>query len=108
MSYFFFERLDFFLDAFKDLTFFFTKNIKECCLKPGGRCTEETLTYVDETGADRTISCYDEGVSKSVKKIAIELGYNDLDSKIDITIVLNESRSHFIDIKLVYKLLRRF
>jgi hypothetical protein len=148
-------------------------NIKEFCLKPGGRCPVETLTYVDETGADRTISCYDEGVSKGLKKKAIKLGYNDLDSKIGLLAIqniliqhpafspikkltklaekycvkvifcpkfhcelnpieglwcnqkclirrrtdqtfirlislLNESRSHFIDIKLVYKLLRRF
>jgi hypothetical protein len=59
-------------------------NIKEFFLKPGGRCPVETLTYVDEIGADRTIGCYDEGVSKGLKKIAIELGYNDLDSKIGL------------------------
>ncbi len=64
-------------------------NIKEFCLKPGGRCQVEALTYVDETGANRTISCYDEGVSKGLKKIAIELGYNDLDSQIGLLALLN-------------------
>jgi hypothetical protein len=59
-------------------------NIKEFCLKPGGRCPVETFTYVDESGADMTMSCNDEGVSKGLKKIAIEIGYNDLDSKIGL------------------------
>jgi hypothetical protein len=84
-------------------------NIREFCLKPGGRCIVNTLTYEDETGADRTISCHDEGVSKGLRKIAIELGYNDLDSKIGLVALQNILiQHHFIDIKLIYKMLRRY
>ena len=85
-------------------------NIREFCLKPGGRCPVETLTYVDETGADRTISCYDEGVSKSVKKKAMELGYNDLVSKIGLLALQNILIQHpaFSPIKKLTKLAEKY
>ena len=77
---------------------------------PGGRCPVNTLTYADETGADRTISCHDEGVSKGLKKIAIELGYNDLDSKIGLLALQNILMQHpaFSPIKKLTKLAEKY
>ena len=44
----------------------------------------ETLTFIDDNNNIQTIDCFDaEGVSKGLKKIAIELGY-DLPAKMKI------------------------
>jgi hypothetical protein len=85
-------------------------NIREFCLKPGGRCIVNTLTYEDETGADWTISCHDEGVSKGLRKIAIELGYNDLDSKISLVALQNILIQHpaFSPMKKLTKLTEKY
>ena len=59
-------------------------NINEFRLHPNGHCPVETLEFTDDNGETRTIECFDEaGVSKGLKKIAVELGY-DLPDKLKV------------------------
>ena len=52
-------------------------NINDFRLHPKGHCPVETLNYIDESGVEKTIDCFDEnGESKGLKIIAIELGYS--------------------------------
>jgi hypothetical protein len=51
-------------------------NINDFRLHPDGNCPVETINYDDVNGEIKTIQCFDElGISKGLKKIAIELGY---------------------------------
>ncbi len=51
-------------------------NIHNFCLRSGGHRPVDSISFIDETGTNRTIPCYDEeGVSKGLKKIAFDLGY---------------------------------
>jgi hypothetical protein len=51
-------------------------NINDFRLHPDGNCPVESINYDDVNGEIKTIQCFDElGISKGLKKIAIELGY---------------------------------
>ncbi len=53
-----------------------TVNLNEFCLKPGGKCAYKTLKWKDESNNDVELECFDaDGISKGLKQIAIELGY---------------------------------
>ncbi len=59
-------------------------NINDFRLNPNGNCPLEILTFIDDNENIQTINCYEgNGVSKGLKKIAFELGY-DLPAKIKI------------------------
>jgi hypothetical protein len=68
-------------------------NINDFRLPPNGHCPVETLYYIDDGGVAKNIDCFDEnGESKGLKQIAIELG-NSLPEKIridEIRKILNE------------------
>ena len=52
-------------------------NMYDFRLHPNGQCPGETLYYIDDGGVAKNIDCFDEnGESKSLKQIAIELGYS--------------------------------
>ena len=52
-------------------------NINEFRINPGGTCPTNTIQYTEQNGTVQTINCYDEkGLSKGLKKIAVELGYD--------------------------------
>jgi hypothetical protein len=57
-------------------------HINDFCLKPGGNRPVDSIDFTDEKCIVRTILCYDEdGVSKGLRKIAYELGYDNLPIK---------------------------
>ena len=59
-------------------------NINEFRLHPNGHCPVNNLNFIDLNGNNQTVECYDDkGVSKGLKKIAVELGY-DLPDKIKV------------------------
>ena len=59
-------------------------NINDFRLHPNGHCPCKTLEFMDKNENVQTINCYDEaGISKGLKKIAVELGY-ELPEKIKI------------------------
>lgn len=52
-------------------------NINEFRLNPGGNCPTNTIQFTGSDGLIQTINCFDDdGVSKGLKKIATELGYD--------------------------------
>jgi hypothetical protein len=57
-------------------------HINDFCLKPGGNCSVDSIDFTEDKGVVRKILCYDEaGVSKGLRIIAYELGYENLPIK---------------------------
>lgn len=78
-------------------------NINEFRLHPGGNCPVNTIRWKDENENDKELETFDiEGVSKGLKKIALELGYT-LKEKIkldEVKTILKDHPAFKIETKL--------